>query len=238
MQSLDFSSFCCLKDHKTDYIESLLLANKIAGSGERQMSLAICEWRRESRPYYNVHPIILQSILKTDLSSVKFSDIKLPESLTSLSFRFDAKSGRKPILLKKVETGAIIIRQVDHEKGDILVRANEQNCSDPAAFWHESLKIIVGSLMLDAEFIERDMNEKDKDKPLHYFQKVGKFGWNVGANVEKEAREMGSHYRRPHLAIRWCGPKQESKPILKRIKGSIVNRSKLTEIPTGYEGAI
>jgi hypothetical protein len=200
------------------------------------MIAAVGNWRLDSRPYYNVYPVILQSLLKTDLSSVKFSDVKLPESLATLSFRFDASSGRKPILIEKRDGGFIILEQIDYERASILGRADESNCSDVGPHWHEQLKIIIGSLMLDADFIERDMSEKEKDKPLTYFQKIGKFGWNLGANVEKEAREVGAHYRRPHLAIRWCGPKEASRPVLKRIKGAIVNSHKLTEIPTGYEG--
>jgi hypothetical protein len=58
----------------------------------------------------------------------------------------------------------------------------------------------------------------------------GKIGWDIG----KSLREMGTHYRHPHFAIRWCGKgRKESK--LTRIKGTFVNREKALALPTGYE---
>lgn len=236
---MDFAPFCLLKTNKTKELESHLLS-QIELSLSRQDMLnnqmidGVIDWRTEFRPYYNVYPVILESILKTDLSEIKISDIKLPDGLQTLSFRFERSSGRKPFLVCRRNNGLVISEQITDEKANVFARVDGTPLIDVRDRWHETFKIIVGSLMLDTEFVERDMNEKEKDKPLQYFQKVGKVGWNIGKNIEKEAREVGAHYRRPHLAIRWCGKGGET-PVLKRIKGAIVNKQKLTEIPTGYE---
>jgi hypothetical protein len=192
---------------------------------------AVTIWREEHRPYYNVYPVIAESLVKTDLSSLKHTDVKFPNNLQTLVFKFDELSKYRSFLAVKHETHLFVIIH-DKTMGDDLLTLDVRNnfYDDP------ELKILVGALMLDDEFIERDMNEKEKrnNKPLKYFQKIGKFGWNVGANVEKEKREMGAHFRSPHLAVRWCGQGRTEKRIV-RVRGTIVNRKKLTDIPTGYE---
>lgn len=62
----------------------------------------------------------------------------------------------------------------------------------------------------------------------------GKHGWSVGACTEpRPGYEMPAHYRRPHFSIRWTGVGRTI-PKLCHIRGSIVHRDKITEIPTGY----
>lgn len=231
---IHFSPFCVLKKYKTAELDEIVgrLKDKVQEWGLR----SVITWRGECRPYYNVYPVILQSLLRTDLSKVKIADLVFPEGLNSLSFRFCSKSGRNPLVITRAKNGIVFTEQVDAENFRILVRVDENVCSNIPEDWKEALQITVGSLMLDAEFVERDMNEREKDRPLIYFKKINKFGWNVGAAVEKESRVVGVHFRRPHLAIRWCGSKTEKRPVLTRISGSIVNRKRLTEIPTGYEG--
>jgi hypothetical protein len=56
----------------------------------------------------------------------------------------------------------------------------------------------------------------------------GKYGWNIGENYEAMP-----HYRRPHLALRHTGPGGKV-PRIVPVKGSIVHRSKMTQVPTGH----
>lgn len=56
----------------------------------------------------------------------------------------------------------------------------------------------------------------------------GKYGFTVGKDIE-----VMPHYRRPHLALVWYGPGKKKSKIIPR-KGSIVHRSKVEKIPTGY----
>lgn len=72
--------------------------------------------------------------------------------------------------------------------------------------------------------VSRDSRLEDKAKNR------GVNGWNVGARLV-----VSPHYRHPHFAIRWTG-KGRVTPILTAIKGSVVRRSKMTEVPTGYLG--
>lgn len=226
-----------MKNYKTSEIEEFADSGKADNKIQEWGLRSIITWRGECRPYYNVYPVILNSLLKTDLSKVKICDLTFPEEIKTLSFRFCSRSGRRPLVISRAKNGIIFLEQLNEEKFRILVRTDESTCSNIPEDWKEALQITVGSLMLDAEFVERDMNEKEKDKPLVYFKRHNKFGWNIGGLVEKESRTVGAHFRRPHLAVRWCGPKYERRPVITRISGSIVNKKKLTDIPTGYEGA-
>jgi hypothetical protein len=58
--------------------------------------------------------------------------------------------------------------------------------------------------------------------------KRGVVGWSIG-----EQYEAIPHFRRPHLGLRWT-EKGRKTPRIVPIKGSIVHRSKATDVPTGY----
>jgi hypothetical protein len=58
----------------------------------------------------------------------------------------------------------------------------------------------------------------------------GKYGWNIGADIE-----CIPHYRRPHPALVRVGKGRMLSRIVMR-KGSVVHKSKLTTIPTGFNG--
>lgn len=79
-------------------------------------------------------------------------------------------------------------------------------------------------LSADTEKYKKTLDEKYVAKAI----RRGKYGWTVGAEIEHVP-----HLRRPHFAIRWTGPLGK-KPVLTAIKGSVVNRKKITEVPTGY----
>jgi len=57
----------------------------------------------------------------------------------------------------------------------------------------------------------------------------GLIGYEIGADME-----VSPHFRRPHFAIRWTGKGSEV-PKLVPVKGAIIHKSKMQEIPTGYE---
>jgi hypothetical protein len=56
----------------------------------------------------------------------------------------------------------------------------------------------------------------------------GNRGWSVGAHID-----VAPGFRRPHFAIRWCGPGGRD-PQVRPIKGCLVHRQKITEVPTGH----
>lgn len=58
----------------------------------------------------------------------------------------------------------------------------------------------------------------------------GLVGWNIGSNIE-----VSAHVRRPHFGLRWTGKGSEI-PKIVPIKGTVVKRNKMMEVPTGYLG--
>ncbi len=60
----------------------------------------------------------------------------------------------------------------------------------------------------------------------------GQYGFNVGARLQPTASTC-PHYRRPHFAIRWKG-RGRVQPSLVPVRGCVVNRSRLSRVPTGH----
>lgn len=72
-------------------------------------------------------------------------------------------------------------------------------------------------------------SEEERESMVAMAHRRGKRGWNVGAAIE-----YAPHYRRPHPALVRVGKGRTFSRIIMR-KGSVVHRSKLTEVPSGYE---
>ena len=85
-------------------------------------------------------------------------------------------------------------------------------------------------LAKDADKWEK-ASEEDRARMLSMAHRRGKVGWNVGASIE-----CIPHYRRPHPALVRVGKGRTLSRIVMR-KGSVVHRTKLTEVPSGYEGS-
>ncbi len=88
----------------------------------------------------------------------------------------------------------------------------------------------------DPSVIEPDVLSKDRakfddtgdQKHVEKAHRRGKVGWNVGRRVE-----VAPHYRRPHLMLAWTGPGRAVPKIVPR-RGSIVHRSKVEKVPSGF----
>jgi hypothetical protein len=98
-------------------------------------------------------------------------------------------------------------------------------------------RIGLGVMLLaaDPEFIKPvllkcDQGRKiDLEKLTKRAHQRGLIGYEIGADME-----VSPHFRRPHFAIRWTGKGSEI-PKLVPVKGAIIHKSKMQEIPTGYE---
>lgn len=104
------------------------------------------------------------------------------------------------------------------------------------------VRLAVAVMMLadDPSIITPDVLGKDRDRynietdeawkqrAVERARRRGVVGWNIGADYE-----VCPHYRRPHFGLRYTG-KGGTIPRIVPIKGAIVHRSKLTEVPTGY----
>lgn len=101
-----------------------------------------------------------------------------------------------------------------------------------------AVKIGFSSLLMadDPDIIEPDVLNRDQaaydrtgdNKYIDRAKRRGKHGWHIGRKMESMP-----HYRRPHLGLRWTG-KGRAVPRIVPIKGAVVHRSRLTEVPTGY----
>jgi hypothetical protein len=71
-------------------------------------------------------------------------------------------------------------------------------------------------------------DDKKKQALIDKAKRRGKNGFNLGQSIEKIP-----HYRNAHYALFWTGPNR-AKPIVKLRSGSVVHKSKITSVPTGY----
>jgi hypothetical protein len=101
-------------------------------------------------------------------------------------------------------------------------------------------RLAVGILMLaqDVRFVERVLLSRDRGKALspeeeakaidRAISRTGRQGYTIGRDW------MASpHIRRPHFGVRWTGTGRTI-PKLVPVKGSLVRKSDLLEVPTGY----
>lgn len=105
----------------------------------------------------------------------------------------------------------------------------------------EELRIAIGIMLLACDdrycepiLLNRDKNRKltggDLERAIDRARRNGQYGFNIGEHVE-----VSPHYRRPHFAIRWTGEGRKV-PRIVPVKGAMINKDVLKEIPTGYEG--
>jgi hypothetical protein len=83
-------------------------------------------------------------------------------------------------------------------------------------------------LSKDRDRYESETDEAWKQRAVDRARRRGIVGWNIGADYE-----VCPHYRRPHFGLRHTG-KGKTVPRIVPIKGAVVHRSRLTEVPTGY----
>lgn len=75
---------------------------------------------------------------------------------------------------------------------------------------------------------ERRASIANREALANKARRRGKVGWSVGAGVE-----VSPHIRVPHPALYHVGPGRKEQVILFRA-GSVVHRSKIEQVPTGY----
>jgi len=89
------------------------------------------------------------------------------------------------------------------------------------------------SELINAIVFNKDRRKYDETGNERYVEKArrrGLVGWEIGRHLE-----VIPHYRRPHYGIRHTGPGRKI-PKIRPIRGSIVHREKVGDVPTGYQG--
>lgn len=103
------------------------------------------------------------------------------------------------------------------------------------------LRLVCTLCLLDnnPDLIEDQPLEKDRERwekthdpaLIERAHRKGKMGWDIGRKIE-----IAPGFRSPHFAIRWMGrgPDVVKKAVVRPIKGCLVRRGALLEVPTGY----
>lgn len=86
--------------------------------------------------------------------------------------------------------------------------------------------------LIEPQPLASDIDKWNKTHDLRLIEKAekrGKRGWSVGQHIE-----VAPGFRRPHFAIRWMGKGEPKKPILRPIKGCLIRKKAVMEVPTGF----
>ncbi|TXH16511.1 MAG: hypothetical protein E6R03_05400 [Hyphomicrobiaceae bacterium] len=221
------------------------------------------QWKLAKSPFFNVHPTVLECLCNSSVSvdpamipasivhELGAIEVRLPEKskLPSFFVNLDERTWDDGAVCgcllvsywEPVEQAVIYAR---HKFGQPLQstpnRFNELS-EDESAVQDLLNRIAVGVLMLacDSRYCEpillnRDkqkrLTEEDKKKAQNRARNRGVYGFDIGKDVE-----ISPHFRRPHFAIRWTGEGRKV-PKLVPVKGAVINKRLLEEIPTGYDG--
>lgn len=209
-------------------------------------------WVSNKRPYYSVYPGIIDPLLNVKLD-IPLESLSWPiENQVPILIRLDdSREGLRSMLCGisdgqwftccyRVQGGKSYMHMSVIEKN---AKTIEEDLSarelGPMAAWaKESLKLAIAICLLgnDSEFIQPEVLTADQIKfgtsrdmkLVEKAKKRGKYGWTVGREID-----CLPHIRRPHFAIRWTG-KGGSVPKVVPVKGSVVKRKSMADVPTGY----
>lgn len=219
------------------------------------------QWWNDSRPYYKVFPCVMAALAKIRLDLLvdhlpnpPFRTMVLRYSFGSdiqcTMFSIDRheswEPGYRQLTATSVVSGnrnaiAIALRPGDAIE-DGINRGNLDRTSEAGKLAMIAVRNIVTVCLLadDPSIITPDVLSKDRDRydretdeawkqrAVDRARRRGIVGWNIGADYE-----VCPHYRRPHFGLRHTG-KGRTVPRIVPIKGAVVHRSRLTEVPTGY----
>lgn len=145
----------------------------------------------------------------------------------SVSFSYHTKS--------MIYSTACMLDKNFEETEFMLEKENETPFEEKQRRLISRIGLGVMLLAADPEFIKPVLLKRDQGRNID-LEKLkkrahqrGLIGYEIGADME-----VSPHFRRPHFAIRWTGKGSEV-PKLVPVKGAIIHKSKMQEIPTGYE---
>lgn len=213
-------------------------------------------WIFAKRPYYTLFPSIVPMLERVPLD-IRFRDLPRVREPTLLirftdgherdfsgdrllSILFSCCCGLGSIRIGGTNPGFSSFWLSDEGvtiEDEIANRTNDLR-SELVALVTFAIRMCVGVLLIgnDSDLVEPDVLSKDRQRweetrdysIVERAQRRGKVGWIIGRKMESIP-----HYRRPHLAIRWT-EKGRSVPRIVPIKGSVVHRKKITDVPMGY----
>jgi hypothetical protein len=242
---------------QTGYASEQDLANHLSRTGSKDehanfRAAAEFQWVSHKRPYYSVYPGIVDPLLKVKLD-IPLDSLQWPiEKHIPILIRLaDDREGLRAVLCGISERGWYTSCYcVQNGEAFIYMGLIGKKCKtveeDLAGLdlgimhdWaRDSFRLAMGICLLgnDSEFIQPEVLTADQIKfgmsrdmkLVEKAKKRGKYGWTVGREIE-----CLPHIRRPHFAVRWTG-KGGAVPKVVPVKGSVVKRKTMTDVPTGY----
>lgn len=219
------------------------------------------QWYREMRPYYKVFPAIVPALLKVSLDleinlpervlAIRFPENREPKSgpyrlmavLTAALYGYFAFHAQYVNAAGDLILNAGTWRIDDrHTLADGFAIGCKDGPCDETPIMQDAARVSLMCHLLadDPSIITPDVLAKDRDRydqetdeawkqrAIDRARRRGVVGWNIGADYE-----VCPHYRRPHFGLRHTG-KGKTVPRIVPIKGAVVHRSRLTEVPTGW----
>lgn len=149
--------------------------------------------------------------------------------------------GNVDISLKSFLVSSLEEETIEHGIDKIVYNNNEYYQGFEKEALREAARLVLACCLLhndptmfEPEVLSKDALRYERTKEQALVDKAvrrGKVGWNVGKSL---GTEIAPHIRRPHFAIRWTGEGGKI-PKLTPISGSVVHRTRMKKVPTGYE---
>lgn len=225
---------------------------------EREIAMADMEadWVSARRPYYSVYPAMLSALMKVKLSIPWNSLIWPMDSCEPVLIRLPENDddGVKSVLCcgrgGRWQISAIIKSKNAAHKyfgdeasssyiiEDTVKTLEWDGQGPPIEFIADSFRLFVAVCLIgnNPDFVQPEVLSEDAaryektldPKLVEKAKRRGKKGWTIGKSIESIP-----HLRRPHFGIRWTG-KAKAIPKIVPIKGCVVRKGVVHEVPTGY----
>jgi hypothetical protein len=164
------------------------------------------------------------------LMMIQSDDIEASEGNNSYAFALKPSSVDSSVTIEQIISRGTVtghLRGSDEETR--MVQSLATRIALTICFLADDPSIVTPEVLsADRERYATETDEEWKRRAEERAKRRGVVGWNIGAEYE-----VCPHYRRPHFGIRHTG-KGRTVPRIVPIKGAVVHRSKLTEVPTGY----
>jgi hypothetical protein len=222
-------------------------------------------WTQDDRPYYDLYPSVAEAFTTVDLTKVNCEHIRLPVPVLMIRMPVGheldlspkvklttALVGEQHVDGRRGLVAACSLPDGDHAVTgmrltdgttiqshlDAGYKVSDRTYDGEAA---QVLFRVIATLCLlkgNTDLIEPQPLAGDIDKwnathDINLIEKAKRRGvrrWAVGKHIE-----VAPGFRRPHFAIRWMG-KGRHDPQLRPIKGCLVRRKQIEDVPTDWLG--
>lgn len=213
------------------------------------------DWHNSRRPYYLVYPAIAKALIAANYTGVDVSTLDIPHQPVELRFAqpIDGFSCCLATIIH-IDDRAVpyyYLNEVDHEGDKMFVGG----CGDETDSQLNPLIIGIALLAQDTQWLvpeplKADMDKYESSGDARYIDKAqrrGKVCYSLGKQIETAA-----HIRRPHFAVRWMKPDnarpyigtkadangRDTVPVLRPVRGSVVQRERVRRVPTAYRDTL